>query len=142
MTNGRHTGPVPAHPGFTANGVERTTLLVGVPAPAELTGLLRAANVRVLSSASAEEALGILMRHAVDCLVVDTRLSGMSAGDLLAEVRRRHDPPTLIIEAANNPSRSTSAWIDAGATDCVDDRTSAAIVAARCGAILRRRRVA
>jgi DNA-binding response OmpR family regulator len=121
--------------------VERTTLLVGAPASEALAELLRASGIRVLTATSAEEALGVLMRHAVDCLVAGATLPGLSGAELLNEIRLRGDPPVLILDTEHGSAGARTRWIEAGATDCVDGRTSVDIVAARCAAILRRRRI-
>lgn len=133
------TGQAPRHAQPAPVVVEKTTLIVGAPmATAALSASLHAAGIRVLAASSAEEALGILLRHAVDCLITHTTLPGMSGADLLNELRRRNDPPALIIESSQWPSGSRARWLDAGAADCVDSRTNVDIITARCAAILRR----
>ncbi len=72
--------------------MEKTVLFVD-DEPEVLHGLLRSLRkepYRFLSAGSADEAMAILQSEAVDVIVSDEEMPGMSGADLLAHVRQQH----------------------------------------------------
>lgn len=70
---------------------------------ASLQRLLRHEPYEILTSASAAEALALLEREAVDIMVVDAKMPGMSGTELLAAVRQRH-PQIIGMILTGNPT--------------------------------------
>jgi len=82
-----------------------------------LVTTLELAKFRVLEAANAEQALTCLAESAVDMVVSDVNMPGMSGHELLFEVQRLHPGlPMMLITAYGQINHAVSA-MQAGATD-------------------------
>ncbi|HLZ71762.1 MAG TPA: response regulator transcription factor [Dehalococcoidia bacterium] len=80
----------------------QTTVMVVDDEPA-ITELLRdffeADGFRVLSAQNGQDALDLLDRDAVDCLLLDVMMPGRSGFDVCRQIRERSDVPVLFLSA-------------------------------------------
>lgn len=65
--------------------------------------------------ASAEEFLSYQSRAAIDCMLVDVKMPGLSGIELQAELNRRPDRPPMIFMTSYNDDRTRTAALDGGA---------------------------
>jgi DNA-binding response OmpR family regulator len=93
----------------------------------------------VAEAESAEIALGMLADHAVDLVLVDLTLPGMSGFDLVRIIRQTSDVPIVIVTARSD-SHDVVAGLEAGADDYVRKPFVVKELAARMRALLRRAR--
>jgi CheY-like chemotaxis protein len=74
--------------------------------------MLESLGHRVLTAASAEQALPILDAHPVDVLVVDVGLPGMSGGELAVQARKKYPKLHVVIASGNpDPSVLSNEWL-------------------------------
>lgn len=64
-----------------------------------LRDFLEASGFHALEATNAQEALEIVARRQVDCLVMDVMMPGMSGFDLCRQIRAQHDAPILFLSA-------------------------------------------
>ncbi len=75
-----------------------------------LARLLKSANFRVLTYASATEFLEVGLSSAPDCVILDIHLGGMSGLEVLSGLRALGSgPPVLIITAHDDPQAREAA---------------------------------
>jgi DNA-binding response OmpR family regulator len=91
----------------------------------------------VLEASSAEEGLALVDERAVDLMLVDLMLPGMSGLDLIRTVRQRRDVPIVIVTARTD-SHDVVAGLEAGADDYVRKPFVVKELEARLRALLRR----
>jgi DNA-binding response OmpR family regulator len=99
---------------------------------------LRPCVDRLLDAASGELALYVVATAAVDLVVTDLDLPGMSGEDLLTELRDRGGPPVVAV-LPGRATRRRVAWLDAGGADCISPTDDPRTLNARFHALLRRR---
>ena len=113
------------------------------PATLELVALgLEDAGYRALRAASAEEAEAALAEKVPDCVVLDLVLPGQSGLALLRRIRfeeRTQEVPVLLL-TGHDLEEDRVLGLEAGADDYVAKPFSPRELAARVGAVLRRRR--
>lgn len=100
-----------------AAGEERTLLLVDDEESvlSALRRVLRRDGYRILTAASGEEALQILVGNAVDVIVSDQRMPGMAGVDLLRQVKRIHPETVRIVLSGYTELKSITDAINEGA---------------------------
>ncbi|MBI2395293.1 MAG: response regulator [Deltaproteobacteria bacterium] len=107
-----------------------------------IASALRGYGYEVLTAQSGEEALAVLAREPVDCLVVDMMMPGLSGSETCARIRK--DPSLRALPVIILTGRSDGDWteegIDAGADDYVVKSSDLRGLAARVRGQLRRRR--
>ena len=91
---------------------------------------------------SAEDALALLQREAVDCLLLDLMLPGMSGADLCrsikkGELRLNANPPVIML-TAKGEEEDIIAGFEYGADDYITKPFSPKVLIARVKAVLRR----
>ncbi len=64
-----------------------------------LRDFLVASDFRALEATNGQEALDVLAREPVDCLIMDVMMPGLSGFDLCRQIRARHDAPILFLSA-------------------------------------------
>ena len=79
--------------------------------------ILTGAGYHTLTAASAEEALDILADEAIDVMLTDLVLPGMSGLDLLREVKRREGAPEVILVTGHATIETAINALKAGARD-------------------------
>jgi len=96
-------------------------------------------GVEVTVTDTAEAALPAIEEAEFDLLLLDVNLPGRDGFELLADLRRRHDLPVLVLTARDAEEDSIFAF-GVGADDYVTKPFSPKVLAARVRAHLRRRR--
>ena len=96
-------------------------------------------GVEVTVKDSAEGALPAIEQDEFDLLLLDVNLPGRDGFELLADLRRRHDLPVLVLTARDAEEDSIFAF-GVGADDYVTKPFSPKVLTARVRAHLRRRR--
>ena len=96
-------------------------------------------GVEVTVADTAEAALPAIEEAEFDLLLLDVNLPGRDGFELLADLRRRHDLPVLVLTARDAEEDSIFAF-GVGADDYVTKPFSPKVLAARVRAHLRRRR--
>ncbi len=94
---------------------------------------------RVLAAGDGDEALAILARERVDCMLLDILLPGPSGFDVLRRVRESSDVPILFLTARDADSDKIRG-LRLGADDYVVKSATPDEVVARVRAVLRRAR--
>jgi DNA-binding response OmpR family regulator len=121
--------------------VTSPTGLLIVDDDADLRRMLRAGlepeGFAVLEAGDAEIALYEFATHAVDAVVVDLRLPGMTGIELARELRRRSDVPLLAVTAQTSEA-DVLACFDAGVDDVLAKPIGIKELGARISALLRR----
>ena len=64
-----------------------------------LRDFLVASDFRALEATNGQQALDIIAREPVDCLIMDVMMPGLSGFDLCRQIRARHDAPILFLSA-------------------------------------------
>jgi CheY-like chemotaxis protein len=123
---------------------ESATILVVDDLPANrdlLARRLERAGFRVLQAASGNEALETLGDSAVDCMLLDIAMPGMTGLEVLREVRSRRSSATLpvIMVTAKTDSEDVVEALSLGANDYVTKPVDFPVVLARIKAHLRTR---
>jgi DNA-binding response OmpR family regulator len=98
---------------------------------------LEAAGHTVVSAPDGPAAFSLLDRQAVDCVLLDLMLPGMSGYDILRRLRERSDVPVLILSARQEDSDKIRG-LGLGADDYIVKNATPAEVVARVKAVLRR----
>ncbi len=96
-------------------------------------------GVEVTVTDSAEQALPAIERTGFDLMLLDLNLPGRDGFELLADLRRRHDLPVVVLTARDAEEDSIFAF-GGGADDYVTKPFSPKVLTARVRAHLRRRR--
>ena len=110
------------------------------PEIAKLVALiLEVEGFRVLAAFDGPTALERLSESNPDLLLVDATLAGMSAIEVLREVREHHPVPVIVM-TDHGSAAETSAGLDLGADDYVVKPFNAAELTARIRAVMRRSR--
>ncbi|WP_202077620.1 response regulator transcription factor [Caldalkalibacillus salinus] len=91
----------------------------------------------VEEAANAKEALGILQRIHVDCVLLDIMMPGQSGFDLCRQIRRTDDTPILIFSARDEDMKKIRG-LSLGADDYIVKSATPEEVVARIKAVLRR----
>jgi DNA-binding response OmpR family regulator len=123
---------------------DRTTVLVVDDEPEIvllMSDFLRAEGYQVLTASDGNEALAILNRQPVHCMLLDIMMPGISGFDLLRRVREEGDIPVLILSARMDDSDKIRG-LGLGADDYIVKSATPAEVVARVKAVLRRARPA
>lgn len=133
-----HLAPPPAR--STERVVPITVLVVDADEHRRRAALehLRPTADRLLDAASGELALYVVVSAAVDVVVTDLDLPGMSGQDLLHELRERGGPPVIAMLPRRAVRRRID-WLDAGGADCITAHDDPSALRARFRALLRRR---
>ncbi|WP_440990483.1 ATP-binding protein [Haloarchaeobius baliensis] len=74
-------------------------------------------RIGVVSATTADEALDLLERETIDCVVSDYEMSGTDGLELLAAVRERHEGLPFILFTGRGSEEIASEAISAGVTD-------------------------
>jgi DNA-binding response OmpR family regulator len=116
------------------------TLLVVDDEP-EIVELMRdfleADGFTVLTASTGVEAIAALDRTAVDCVLLDVMMPGMSGFEALRQIRERGDVPVLFLSARDGDADKIRG-LGLGADDYVVKSATPAEVVARVKAVLRR----
>jgi DNA-binding response OmpR family regulator len=124
----------PAAPG------EQTVLVVDDdPAIVELLrDFLVANDFRALEATNGQEALAIVAREPVNCLILDVMMPGLSGFDLCRQIRAHHDAPILFLSARADETDKIRGLM-LGADDYIVKATATPNeIVARVKAVLRR----
>ncbi len=96
---------------------------------------LEADGFTVLAAEQGGEAIAVLEREAVDCVLLDVMMPGMSGFETMRQIRERWDVPVLIFSARDADADKLRGL---GADDYVVKSATPAEVVARIKAVLRR----
>jgi CheY-like chemotaxis protein len=126
---------------------DTATILVVDDLPANrdiLARRLEKAGFRVLQAASGPEALQVLAHSAVDCVLLDVAMPGMTGLEVLREVRRERSSALLpvIMVTAKTDSEDVVEALSLGANDYVTKPVDFPVALARIKAHLRTRSAA
>ncbi|MEZ4562198.1 MAG: response regulator transcription factor [Thermomicrobiales bacterium] len=102
-----------------------------------LRDFLEAAGYGVRTAPHATDALTVLEREPIDCMVLDVMLPGRSGFEILREVRQQRDVPILVLSARDDDADKLRA-LGLGADDYIVKSATPAEVVARVQAVLRR----
>lgn len=120
-----------------------TTTVLVVDDDDDITTLMRdfleADGYRVLTAADGEEALRAMREHAVDCVLLDVMMPGLSGFDILRQVRKSSDVPVLFLSARQEESDKLRG-LGLGGDDYIVKSSTPAEIVARVKAVLRRTR--
>jgi DNA-binding response OmpR family regulator len=98
---------------------------------------LEADGFTVLAAEQGGEAIAVLEREAVDCVLLDVMMPGMSGFETMRQIRERWDVPVLIF-SARDADADKLRGLGLGADDYVVKSATPAEVVARIKAVLRR----
>ncbi|HZC05284.1 MAG TPA: response regulator transcription factor [Ktedonobacterales bacterium] len=129
-------GIPPAQAGQSA----QTVLVVDDdPAIVELLrDFLVASDFRALEATNGQEALDIIAREPVDCLIMDVMMPGLSGFDLCRQIRARHDAPILFLSARADETDKIRGLMLGGDDYIVKATATPNEIVARVKAVLRR----
>jgi len=99
---------------------------------------LEAAGYRVLSAASAAEAVRVAGGHPPDAVLLDLGLPDRDGKTVIEQLRALSDPPVIVLSARDQEAEK-SACLDAGAIDYVEKPFALGELLARLRSALRRR---
>ena len=103
-----------------------------------LRDFLVASDYRALEATNGQEALAIIAREPVDCLIMDVMMPGLSGFDLCRQVRARSDAPILFLSARADETDKIRGLM-LGADDYIVKATATPNeIVARVKAVLRR----
>jgi two-component system, OmpR family, phosphate regulon response regulator PhoB len=127
--------PIRARPGTRVLVVDDDSALQGI-----VGAMLETSGISALSAGSAEEAYGLLAGDAVDLVVLDWSLPGMSGIDLCRKLRgeKRFGALPILFLTAHSTSDELITAFDAGADDFVSKPFRAPELKARVLGLLRR----
>lgn len=124
---------------IAAQGAQTTLVIDDDPAIVELLrDFLMASGFRALEATNGQEALAIIAREPVDCLIMDVMMPGLSGFDLCRQVRARSDAPILFLSARADETDKIRGLM-LGADDYIVKATATPNeIVARVKAVLRR----
>ena len=99
--------------------------------------LLRSDGYDVVEAGSGEEALELLERSGIDCVLVDLMLPGIDGFEVTRRIRQRSGLPIIVVTAKDDPF-DVVAGLEAGADDYVTKPFEPKVLVARIRAALRR----
>lgn len=98
---------------------------------------LEADNFFVVTAEDGAEAVAVLDRQPVDCVLLDVMMPGMSCFETLRQMRERGDVPILVLSARDGDADKIRG-LGLGADDYIVKSATPAKVVARVKAVLRR----
>jgi DNA-binding response OmpR family regulator len=98
---------------------------------------LEADGYRVLTAADGQTALNVLEREAVDCVILDIMMPGLSGFDVVRRIRDASDVPILLLSARQEDSDKIRGLV-LGADDYIVKSATPGEIVARVRAVLRR----
>lgn len=104
-----------------------------------LRDFLEAEGFVVLAARSGDEALAVLARERVDCVVLDVMMPGLSGFELCRQIRATSDVPILFLSAREGDSDKIRG-LGLGGDDYIGKSATPGEVVARVKAVLRRAR--
>jgi DNA-binding response OmpR family regulator len=124
---------------IAAQGAQTTLVIDDDPAIVELLrDFLVASGFRALEATNGQEALAIIARGPVDCLIMDVMMPGISGFELCRQVRARSDAPILFLSARADETDKIRGLM-LGADDYIVKATATPNeIVARVKAVLRR----
>ena len=123
--------------------MDATTTVLVVDDDDDITTLMRdfleADGYRVLTASDGQEALRAMREDAVDCVLLDVMMPGMSGFDVLRQLRETSDVPVLFLSARQEESDKLRG-LGLGGDDYIVKSSTPAEIVARVKAVLRRYR--
>lgn len=98
---------------------------------------LEAAGFDVLAAGRGQDAVAVLQQTAVDCVLLDVMMPGMSGFEMLRKIREQSDVPVLILSARQGDADKIRG-LGLGADDYIVKSATPGEVVARIKAVLRR----
>ncbi len=98
---------------------------------------LEAAGFGVLAAGCGEDAIAVLQQTAVDCVLLDVMMPGMSGFETLRKMREQRDVPVLFLSARQGDADKIRG-LGLGADDYIVKSATPGEVVARIKAVLRR----
>jgi DNA-binding response OmpR family regulator len=125
--------------GATPQDGQRVLVIDDDPAIVELLRDFLVANGFVaLEAANGEEALDIIAREPVDCLVMDVMMPGLSGFDLCRQIRAHYDAPIIFLSARADETDKIRGLMLGGDDYIVKATATPNEIVARVKAVLRR----
>ena len=122
-----------------APGAQTVLVIDDDPAIVELLrDFLVANDFRALEATNGQEALDIMARESVDCLIMDVMMPGLSGFDLCRQIRARHDAPIIFLSARADETDKIRGLMLGGDDYIVKATATPNEVVARVKAVLRR----
>jgi DNA-binding response OmpR family regulator len=103
-----------------------------------LRDFLVASDFRALEATNGQEALDIMAREPVDCLIMDVMMPGLSGFDLCRQIRARHDAPIIFLSARADETDKIRGLMLGGDDYIVKATATPNEIVARVKAVLRR----
>lgn len=125
--------------GATPQDGQRVLVIDDDPAIVELLRDFLVANAFVaLEATNGAEALDIIARQSVDCLVMDVMMPGLSGFDLCRQIRAQHDAPIIFLSARADETDKIRGLMLGGDDYIVKATATPNEIVARVKAVLRR----
>jgi len=123
----------------SAQGGQTVLVIDDDPAIVELLrDFLVANDFRALEATNGQEALDIMARESVDCLIMDVMMPGLSGFELCRQIRARHDAPIIFLSARADETDKIRGLMLGGDDYIVKATATPNEVVARVKAVLRR----
>jgi DNA-binding response OmpR family regulator len=123
----------------SAQGGQTVLVIDDDPAIVELLrDFLVASDFRALEATNGQEALDIMAREPVDCLIMDVMMPGLSGFDLCRQIRARHDAPIIFLSARADETDKIRGLMLGGDDYIVKATATPNEIVARVKAVLRR----
>ena len=123
----------------SAQGGQTVLVIDDDPAIVELLrDFLVANDFRALEATNGQEALDIMAREPVDCLIMDVMMPGLSGFDLCRQIRTRHDAPIIFLSARADETDKIRGLMLGGDDYIVKATATPNEIVARVKAVLRR----
>ncbi len=123
----------------SAQGGQAVLVIDDDPAIVELLrDFLVASDFRALEATNGQEALDIMAREPVDCLIMDVMMPGLSGFDLCRQIRARHDAPIIFLSARADETDKIRGLMLGGDDYIVKATATPNEIVARVKAVLRR----
>ena len=103
-----------------------------------LRDFLEASGFHALEATNGQEALAIVARRPVDCLIMDVMMPGLSGFDLCRQIRAEHDAPILFLSARADETDKIRGLMLGGDDYIVKATATPYEIVARVKAVLRR----
>ena len=103
-----------------------------------LRDFLEASGFHALEATNGQEALAIVARRPVDCLIMDVMMPGLSGFDLCRQIRAEHDAPILFLSARADETDKIRGLMLGGDDYIVKATATPNEIVARVKAVLRR----